>query len=268
MDKILVLKLGGSLITDKSKPYTMRTDILRAASKEIGNCMKEGLVKKLAIVHGVGSYGHPPVIQHKLYKGFISESQLLPISCTQSEVNELRRAVTACLQDEGVPVNLFHTSSIATARKGQIVKMDLEAVKGFMSIGMVPVLGGDMVYDTEMGFSVGSGDQVAAILARELKATDLIFATDVAGVYDADPKVNSGARPIKEISLSNPQELAKAKDNERDASGAMRGKLYVLEGLKPELSQGLRLSIISMMTPGRLSTFLQGGLVEGTLIRP
>jgi isopentenyl phosphate kinase len=23
----------------------------------------------LAIVHGVGSYGHPPVIQHKLYKG-------------------------------------------------------------------------------------------------------------------------------------------------------------------------------------------------------
>lgn len=180
----------------------------------------------------------------------------------------MQRAVTACLQDEGIPVNLFHTSSIALASKGQITKMDLEAVKGFLGIGMVPVLGGDMVFDTEMGFSVGSGDQVAAILTRELKATALVFATDVAGVHDTDPKVNKDARLIKELSLSNPKELAFARGNESDASGAMRGKLSVLKGLAPELSSGLRMSIISMMRPGRLSALLEGEPVEGTIIKP
>jgi len=268
LGRLLVLKLGGSLITDKSQPYCLRGETLKAAAAEIKECIEEGLINRLIVVHGVGSYGHPPVIQYKLYKGFIDPAQLLPLSRTQSKVNELRGAVTFSLQEEGIAVNLLHTSSISTAQNGRIVKMDLEAVKGFLDIGMVPVLGGDVVYDQEMGFSIGSGDQVAAILVKELKATDLIFATDVAGVFDADPKVAPGARLIKELSLSNLDMLASASSVKGDASGAMKGKLSALTGLRPELNAGLRMGIISMMKPGRLKEILGGGSVEGTLIRP
>ncbi len=266
MVRMLVLKLGGSLLTDKTQPYSLRKDVLRAASAEIKACMDQGLVQKLAIVHGVGSYGHPPVIQHKLHKGFIDPAQLLPLSRTQSKVNELRAAITSSLQDEGIPVNLFHTSSIASARKGRIASMDLDAVKGFLDIGMVPVLGGDMVYDTEMGFSVGSGDQVAAILAKELRATDLVFATDVAGVYDMDPKTSSNAHLIKELSLDHLDDFSPVNGAKPDASGAMRGKLSALIGLERELQRGLRMSIISMMIPGRLRDLLDGRPVEATSI--
>jgi len=77
------------------------------------------------------------VIEHKLYKGFIDPAQLLPLSRTQSKVNELRGAITSSLQDAGIPVNLFYTSSIASARRGRITSMSLEAVKGFLEIGMV-----------------------------------------------------------------------------------------------------------------------------------
>lgn len=256
------------MLTDKARPYSLRVDVLKAASAEIKGCLEDGLVDRLVVVHGVGSYGHPPVIQHKLYKGFIDPAQLLPLSRTQSKVNELRGAVTASLQDEGIPVNLFHTSSLASAHRGRITSMSLDAVRGFLEIGMVPVLGGDMVHDTAMGFSVGSGDQVAVILAKELKATDLVFATDVAGVYDRDPKGAPEARLVRELSLSHLEELASASGTKGDASGSMRGKISALSELAPELRSGLRMAIISMMGPGRLRGLLRGEPVEATTIRP
>jgi isopentenyl phosphate kinase len=266
MTRMLVLKLGGSLLTDKTQPYSLRIDVLRSASAEIKTCFDQGLIQKLLIVHGVGSYGHPPVIQYKLHKGFIDPSQLLPLSRTQSKVNELRLAITASLQEVGIPVNLFHTSSIATARKGRIINLDIKAIKGFLDIGMVPVLGGDMVYDEEMGFSVGSGDQVAAILAKELGATDLVFATDVVGVYDKDPKKAPNARLLRNLSLCRLDELASSSGGSGDASGAMKGKLSALSILEQELRDGLKMSIISMMETGRLLGLLKGELMEATNI--
>ena len=266
-NRTLVLKLGGSLVTDKSQPYCLRANVLKAVAKEIKECLDLNLVQSLAIVHGVGSFGHPPVIQYKLHRGFTDQGQLLPISRTQSKVNELRTLICAELQDQGIPVNLFHTSSMAVAKRGKIIEMDLRAVKGFLDIGMVPVLGGDMVYDQDMGFSVGSGDQVAAILARELNATDLVLATDVAGVFDADPKANSDAKLIKELSLSSMQAVNFTGDK-KDASGTMRGKLSSLAVLDPELQEGLKLTIVSLMSPGHLKALLQGHEQEATLIRP
>lgn len=268
MPRLLVLKLGGSLLTDKARPYSLRTEVVRAAAAEIRACLREGLVDRLILVHGVGSYGHPPVIEHKLYKGFIDPAQLLPLSRTQTKVNELRAVVTSCLQDEGIAVNLFHTSSLASATRGRITTMDLVAVRGFLEVGMVPVLGGDMVHDTDMGFSVGSGDQVAAILAREFKATDLVFATDVAGVYDVDPKISPAAHLLPSLSLSHLDAIGATSGRQGDASGAMRGKLSALSGLAPELQEGLRMAIISMMEPGRLTRLLRGEPVQATRITP
>jgi isopentenyl phosphate kinase len=91
--ELTVLKLGGSLITDKSKPYTVRDKILESVSREIKECMDEGLIKSLVLVQGVGSYGHPPVLEHKIHKGYLGPQQLLPLSKTQAKVAELRTIV-------------------------------------------------------------------------------------------------------------------------------------------------------------------------------
>ncbi len=265
--RLLVLKLGGSLVTDKSKPYSLRGETIKAVSREIKQCLDEKLVDGLMIVHGVGSYGHPPVIEHTRYTGFIDPGQLLPLSRTQTKVFELRQILMNSLQDVGIPVILFSPSSMAVAEKGKITAMDLDAVKGFFKVGMVPVMGGDMLADSTMGFCVGSGDQIAAILARDFKATDLVFATDVKGVYDGDPKAKADAKLIKELSLGDLEHLS-AKSVMTDASGAMRGKLGNLEMIREQLRTGLRTSIISMMEPGRLVGLLRGDDVEGTRIRP
>lgn len=264
MGRFLVLKLGGSLITDKSRPYQMRLDVMKAVSAEIRACLDEGLIDRLVLVHGVGSYGHPPVIKYKLHKGFLGPEQLISISWTQAKVNELRLELAKCLHDAGVPVNLFHVSSVATAEDGVITHMHLDGIRGFEKVGMVPLMGGDMVADKTMGFSVGSGDRVGAILARELGADLLVFATDVEGVFDCDPKSNPDAELISDINLGN---LAAADALQgKDASGAMRGKLASMECLRKEMLAGMNISVLSMLEPGNLRRLLKGEPV-GTSIR-
>ena len=103
---LTVIKLGGSLLTDKSKPYTMRKEKFRKIAKEL----KENL-DEIIIVHGVGSYGHPPVKEYKLYRGYTGKENLLKLSKTQSIVFELRLEFVRALQEEGINAMIFLPSS-------------------------------------------------------------------------------------------------------------------------------------------------------------
>jgi isopentenyl phosphate kinase len=264
--ELTVLKLGGALITDKSKPYSFREETLNNAAREIRECMDEGLIESLVLVQGVGSYGHPPVLEHKLYKGFQGPEQLLPLSWTQAKVGELRTLVVQACYDAGIPVCLMYPSSMMVAEKTHIVRAFLEPLKAFLSMGMVPLLGGDILVDSVMGFSVGSGDPMLSLIARELGAKRVIYASDVHGIYDSDPKVNPEAKLFDTINLSNLDEAIEkmGKAGVQDASGAMKGKVASIEPVTDLIKQGLDVSIISMMDYGSLKALLKGDRSNST----
>ncbi|MCW4014653.1 MAG: isopentenyl phosphate kinase [Candidatus Bathyarchaeota archaeon] len=267
MQNLTVIKLGGSLITDKSTPYTLRKETISSVCAEIKEAMDSNLGGKFVIVQGVGSYGHPPVIQHKLYKGFIDQSQLLPLSKTQSKVDELRAALIKGLQDNDIPVIHIAASSVFTSTKGKLDPYNLKPLTGYMGVGMVPLIGGDMIYDHEMGFTVCSGDKLALTLARELEASRLIFAADVEGVYDKDPKSFKDAELHESIPLTEIPKLMESfkTNNPRDASGAIIGKLATILESKPLIESGMEVSILSMMKKGNLLGRLRGEKGYGTL---
>ena len=102
---LTVIKLGGSLLTDKSKPYAAREALMKNIAQEIKTCLDEGLIEDLVLVHGVGSFGHPPVLEYKLHKGYTGPEQFIPLSKTQRIVNEFRHLITKVFQEEGLPVN-------------------------------------------------------------------------------------------------------------------------------------------------------------------
>ncbi len=268
MEPLTVLKLGGSLITDKKQPYQARPEVLGSVATEIKQCLDEGFIKSLVLIQGVGSYGHPPVMQHKLYAGFKGPHQLMPLSETQSKVNELRTMVMQSLQKAGVPICLLHPSSMAVSEKSKISRLFLEPLKGFLSMGMVPLLGGDLLVDSAMGISVGSGDQLAVRLVRELNASRLIFACDVCGIYDSDPKVNPRAKLIREVDLKRADEIlaSLAKSESSDASGSMRGKLSAISTIGDLVKGGLQVHLTGMMKPGNLRNVLTGKAGESTKI--
>ncbi|MDH4214394.1 MAG: isopentenyl phosphate kinase [Candidatus Thorarchaeota archaeon] len=266
--ELTVIKLGGSLLTDKSRPYEARKSIIAAVAKELKDCKDEGLIQSLVIIHGVGSFGHPPVLQYKLYKGFTGPEQFIPLSKTQSIVNEFRLMITKEFQEAGLPVNLLHPSSMLVAEKMRVTKTSFEPLKGWMTLGMIPILGGDLLYDKTMGFSIGSGDELAIILARDLRAKRLIFAMDELGVYDEDPKKNPHAKLLTEIDINDLDRVMEGLEQlgKVDASGAMKGKLSYISVVKDLIEDGLETTLISMMKYGNLKALLKGLNVNCTKI--
>ncbi|MFO7836908.1 MAG: isopentenyl phosphate kinase [Candidatus Thorarchaeota archaeon] len=265
-EELTILKLGGSLITDKSQPYTVRHEVLQRVSQEVKECLDEGLIQGLILIHGVGSYGHPPVLKHKLHKGYLGSEQLLPLSRTQSEVAELRNIIVKQFQEVGVPICLMYPSSMLIQEEMQIVRYFFEPLKGWVDIAMVPLLGGDIIIDPAMGWSVGSGDQMAVVIARELGAKRLLFACDVSGVYDTDPKTHPDASLMKEVNLNQIDSVLEemGKSDVVDASGAMKGKLNSIVPAKDLVEAGSEVSLFSMMEYGNLEALLKGEDIEAT----
>ncbi|NHI83597.1 MAG: amino acid kinase [Candidatus Thorarchaeota archaeon] len=265
---LTIIKLGGSLLTDKTKPYTYREKVLSSVTQEIRECLDEDLIQSLVLLHGVGSYGHPPVLKYNLHKGFLGPEQLLPLSETQESVATLRHIIVKELQKAGIPVCLMYPSSMVTAEKMRMTNYFLDSLKGFASVGMVPLLGGDILVDAIMGWSVGSGDQLAVIIAKELGAERLIFASDVSGIYEADPKLDPEAPLIDMVNLNQLDATLKrmGKSETADASGKMKGKLESLVPALPEIEQGLEVGLLSMMEYGNLKSFLKGEPVAATRI--
>ena len=267
-NELTVLKLGGSLLTDKKTPYVVRTEVLKSVAHEIKECIDMKLIQSLVLIHGVGSYGHPPVLKHKLHKGYHSPDQLLPLSKTQESVSKLRHMIVQQLQDVEIPVCLMCPSSMVLAEKMRMTEYFLGPLKGFFSLGMVPLLGGDILIDSVMGWSVGSGDQLAVIIAKEMNAKRMVFASDVAGIYNADPKLNPNASRFDEINLNELERVFErmGESGVVDASGAMKGKINSVIPAKDLIKQGLEVSIISMMKSGNLKALLNGDESKSTQI--
>jgi isopentenyl phosphate kinase len=260
--------LGGALISDKSKPYSFRAEVLNSAACEIKECMDDGLIESLVLVHGVGSFGHPPVLKYKLHKGFQEPEQLLQLAWTQAKVSELRTLVVDALVDAEIPVCLMYPSSMMVAEKTSISDYFLEPLKGFLDLGMVPLIGGDILVDSTMGFSVCSGDPMLTLVAREFGARRIVYASDVSGIYDSDPKVNPGAKLFDTVDLSNLDDAIQkmGKAGVEDASGAMQGKVASIEPVTDLIKNGLDVSIISMMESGSLKALLNGDTSNSTQI--
>ncbi|MHA1216503.1 MAG: isopentenyl phosphate kinase [Candidatus Thorarchaeota archaeon] len=266
-DELTIIKLGGALLTDKSRPYTAREDVIEEVSSEIAECLNEGLLGSLVLTFGVGSFGHPPVIEHEIHRGFQGPEQLHALGETQYVVNRLRMMLCRHLLDAGIPVNLMHASSMVTANKMVFQNYFLEPLRGYLSLGMVIAIGGDVVYDTAMGFSVTSSDSLAVTIARELDARRILFATDVDGVYDRDPRTFAEAKLLKEVSLNEIDTLIPpGSDPARDASGRMRGKLKALLRISEMIAGGTEVYIFSMMRRGNLKSLLSGEDVTATRV--
>ena len=264
--ELTVIKLGGALLTDKRQMGSLRLEVLTQAAEEIRVCLDAGLIQQLILVHGVGSFGHPPVIEHRLHRGFQSESQLLALTYTQHAVMALRCQIAEAMHQAGVPVAMILPSSNMTASHFQLKRSFLDAVNGFTRIGMIPLLGGDVLVDDEIGFSVCGGDQISLHLAQRFGAARLLFATDVAGVYDRDPKQNADARRIPKLSLSDLGSVTLDAHQQVDASGAMAGKLETIGQAREMITQGMDVHLFSMMEPGNLKALLEGDPGIGTKI--
>lgn len=259
---LTVLKLGGSVITKKDKALTPNLEAIRRLAREI----KESSIKRLVVVHGGGSFGHPLAKKYEIAKGYKSPSQLLGLSKTHQAMIALNKLVLDALIGEGVLAIPIQPSACLLTENGRICKMETSLIAHLLELGTVPVLYGDVCLDTKLGFTVVSGDQLTSKLAIELGAERVIVCIDVNGLYTADPFEEPGARLIEEIS---PSELRKIRAKIRrakavDVTGGMIGKVAELATIA---ERGVPVFIVNGLKPGRVRKALLGERVIGTVIK-
>jgi len=262
MKNLIILKIGGSVITKKLiKELKVNYENLERVSKEIAFAYNPEEMS-LILIHGAGSFGHVIVKETGIDEGIESEEQLKAFAETQRLQNKLNTIVTEYLINQGLPAIPCQASSFAVMSSKKLIRMDTEALKGFLKIGMTPVFYGVPAYDKDQKCSILSGDQIASFLAKELEAQKIIHGTDVDGVFDKDPYLNSEAILIPEINSENINKVKKLIAGSRavDVTKGMFGK--VSEILESE-TEG---QIVNALVPGNISKALKGGKI-GTMIK-
>ncbi len=259
--KPIILKLGGSAITDKSGELAAKTEDINRIAEEI----KRADIDNLIIVHGGGSFGHPTAKKWKIKEGYKEPAQKLGFAETHHVMTVLNGLIMDALIWHEIPAVSYAPSTCFVTENGRIKSCDSPILGRMMKMGFTPVLYGDAVVDDKLGFTVLSGDQLVAYLAVKMEAEKIIIGVDTDGLYEADPKVDQNAKPYLRLNLEQLKRVQAKIGNAQstDVTGGMAGKIAELI---PAVEAGIPVQILNATRNLRVLRGLTGERIEGTMI--
>lgn len=255
-NKLIFIKLGGSLITKKN-PYSLDLQKIRDIAREI-HLLRKKMGFKLLIGNGAGSFGHVSAKKYRTKEGILNERSKKGQSIVQDDVSRLNRIVVEELIRAGENAVSVQPSAAAIGDNGKIKFFYLEPIKLYLKNNLVPVVYGDVATDIEKGCAIFSTENIFKYLAARLIPKKIIMMSVVEGVYDSDKKI------IPEINKNNFEEIKKflKKAEKIDVTGGMLHK--VMEAIEMA-KMGLGVSIIGGQK-GNLGKCLRGETI-GTDIK-
>lgn len=255
---MILIKFGGSVITDKSRYRTFNADIVKRLCREIRDSGE-----RVIIVHGAGSFGHVLAKEHDLNGGFKDASQIPAVAQVCYDMRYLNEMIVRELNDAGLPAVSVPTGSCFMMKGRELIIDDPSVLKSMFEKGIMPVMFGDVVMDYELGFAICSGDQVMERLKEIFDPSRVIFVSDIDGLYDRDPKNNRDAKLIEDVDR-NVLNSVETDITVADVTGGVRGKM---ETMLRMCSEGCDCVLVNGTVEGRLLTLLRGGKVPCTTAR-
>ena len=253
-----IVKIGGSAISDKRKPFSIKFNVLSTITDDIAEYVKS-VSTNLVIIHGGGSFGHPIVYECIKSKSIDSRC----FSITSEAMIALNLIIISELLSRGVNVVSIPPHTICRAINDEF-KCDMSIVKDYLGRGIIPVLYGDVVLsESNLGFKVISGDVISWILTKELNASTLIFVTDVEGLYTKDPKKYPDASLINRLSKNELTNVVLSTSDNVDVTGGMLSKLLL--GIKLNVNN-VKVIIMNANRKGKLFNALAGHEIRGTIV--
>jgi isopentenyl phosphate kinase len=262
--RLVFLKLGGSLITVKNQPHTPRLDMLERLAREIAEARAQNQDLQILLGHGSGSFGHVPASKYKTRMGVKSAEDWIGFIEVWRQAAELNHLVMLALEKAKLPAIAFPPSAMIIARDGKVATWDQDPIRTALERGLLPVIYGDVVFDTMLGGTILSTEDLFVHLAPRLQPNQLLFAGLQPGVW-ADFPDNTRLLPeITPTSFSRIEAGLKA-SAATDVTGGMADKVHQIMSLVEE-APGLRGFIFSGESAGNVRRSLLGEVL-GTVIR-
>lgn len=257
---ITLIKIGGSLITDKLVPHCYRPDVMNALAAELKASFVSGRSRWI-IGHGSGSFGHVEARKYGTMDGASSEEQWYGFCRVAQTAAVLNQLVWTALVDQMLPVMRYSPSALAHADDGRIVRMDTSVIEESMQRGLLPLVHGDVAFDRHRGATILSTETIFTHLAQTLPVKRIILLGEVDGVLDDQRQV------ISSITPANFEQYRSflGGSSGTDVTGGMLTKVTDMLALTASIPD-LQIRIVNGLVAGNLTHALNDTASVGTLI--
>ena len=270
MRDCVVIKWGGSLITDKSQLCTVKIDVIESLSKIVKQCIDSDV--DIILVHGAGSFGHLRAKRWRLNEGLISDfnfqsqndchSQKQAIKMVRNEMLTLNHHIANSLEKIGLQVNISPPHKWVKNTGSNFQGNILDNFSDYQNT--ICITYGDVVEcEGEMEFGILSGDDLVVRLCKEIpNVKRLVFAIGgVDGILRCPPDV---AKADDLIEIWTPDmKFIGAHDQAIDVTGGIG--LKAARGAEVA-KMGIAVSIVNGVYPERVFNACMGEEFFGTQI--
>ena len=257
---LTLVKLGGSLITDKRVEASFRADVMDRLATEIRDALRDEI--KLIIGHGSGSFGHFAAQRHNTINGVRTLEQWRGFAEVATIAAQLNNLVAKSLHEHDVPVWCIQPSASIQCENGIITTMATQPLQAALNNQLVPLLYGDVALDTIRGGTIISTETIFAHLVHHFPVNRILLLGEVDGVYDAEKRI------IPHITSDNIESFKHAFGGSEgtDVTGGMYTKvlgMLALTRVRPDLqirimngkqADLLRRTLLEQDAPGTLIT--------------
>jgi isopentenyl phosphate kinase len=242
--------------------------MIRRLAGEIRAALDDDPSLQVILGHGSGSFGHVYARRYGIHLGLADDANWRGFALTAAAALRLNRFVVDALLDADVPALALQPSATLLAERGRLMRWNISALETALARRLVPVVHGDVAFDTSQGSAIISTEQLLTALAATLSLPlNRIVLVGEVGVYTADPRLNPAAERIPSIDASNIERVLAGTGASHgvDVTGGMRSKVELMWSLV-QASPGLTVQLIGT-TPGLLTRALLGAAAgEGTVI--
>ena len=245
---MILIKLGGSIITNKEKPLTVRRKAIDKISKNLRK-----IHEPIIIVHGGGSFGHYWSVKYDMHT---KERKYDPkgVAIIKNSMVDLNKIILDSLQKNKLNPYCLPPTDFMSGNKP--IRKKVEEINEIAKSDLIPVTFGDALWYGNKKTYILSGDKIMSHLARILKPKLCIFALNEDGLY-SDLK-------SKKLILELKNEKPSMSENKMDVTGGMTRK--VEEATKIS-KMGLNVFFVNGNKPERIVKAIKNKKFEGTLFR-
>ena len=272
MKKLYVLKIGGSVLTNKNseKLYLYKKRISKIA-QHIKTSLDKNNNLQLIIIHGGGGIAHHLAHKYSLQNGVgTDKNKLYGAALTRLAIQKLNTRVFNIFLENKLPTLPVHTSAIITQTNKKISTFDTHIISETLNNNYIPIVYGDIVFDSVCGMSIASGDMSIAYLAQHFNAEKVFLATDVQGIFTKDPYKYSDVKLIKKVTLSDvfSKKFIKLSGSHNvDVTGGLKGKLYSFKKLNSSKNSLKQIVIFDGTNPENYTKLLSDKQITATYIK-
>ena len=245
---MILIKLGGSIITNKEKPLSPRRKTINNLAKSLRK-----IDESMVIVHGGGSYGHYWSVKYDMHTQ-PRKYDIKGVSIVKNSMIDLNKIILDSFVKNRLTPYCLPPTDFMSGNKP--ITKKVKEVQKIAKSGLIPVTFGDALWFGQNKTYILSGDKIMTHISKILKPRLSIFVLNEDGLY-SDLKTKKLIRELK-------GESPRISENKMDVTGGMTRKV---EEASKIAKMGMNVFFVNGNRPDRIVQAVKNRIFEGTLFK-